>query len=263
MAKILTKQGKGKWTEVQEPELKIVKRKKRRKTKCADESFQIFFDKIHTDIIKNGYRSQKISSMLKYLGIQKRSINNEIRIREEFAERGFFAHPEYKNQLKFDSNIRIYNYCVTQLGDLFENENALENYVFDNALYKKLGIDEVERQHSPKGSKDRLDFKGKTTDLKLVVLELKNGGGGKSAVEQVLRYTGLLTKEFPKSNIRQILVTGVQNYETALAIRGLNAEQRESFEWYLYKYKSKKKTFDFKRITQQEIFYDGKADQTE
>jgi len=258
MARILSKQGKGKWTEVQEPELKVFKRKKKRKSKNINDCFQIYFDKVHTDIIENGYRSQKISSMLKYLGIQKRSINNEIKIREEFAQRGFFAHPEYTNQLKLDSNIRIYNYCVTQLGDLFENENALEEYVFDNILYKKLGIEEVERQHSPKGSKDRLDFKGKTSDMQLVVLELKNGGGGKSAVEQVLRYTGLLAKEFPRSKIRQILVTGVQNYETALAIRGLNAEQRESFEWYLYKYKSKRKTFEFKRISQEEIFYDGK-----
>ena len=52
-----------------------------------------------------------------------------------------------------------------------------------------------------------------------MVLELKNRGGGKSAVEQVLRYSGLLKAEDPNQKIRKILVTGIQNYETALAIK--------------------------------------------
>ena len=90
-----------------------------------------------------------------------------------------------------------------------------------------------------------------------MVLELKNAGGGKSAVEQVLRYAGLLKTEFPNHTIRQILVTGVQNYETALAIRGKQKEQRELFEWYLYKYHKSINHFELIKVTNEDIHYNN------
>ena len=108
------------------------------------------------------------------------------------GSRGFYTQPEYSNELKFGSNLRIYNYPVTQKGELFGNERELEEYVAKNELYKKLGINRVERQHSPRGTKDKLDFKGFCEGQEIAVLELKNRGGGKSAVEQVFRYAGFL-----------------------------------------------------------------------
>src|SRR5690606_20693876 len=96
------------------------------------------------------------------------------------------------------------------------------------------------------------DFKGENTN-ETIVLELKNEGGGKSAVEQVLRYSWLLKVEFPDAKIRKILVTGIQNYETALAIKGMKAEERDNFEWYLYKYFKSENLFDFVRVTPEDI----------
>ncbi len=142
---------------------------------------------------------------------------------------------------------------MRQLGDLFTKEKDLEDYVDKNKLFKKLNINTVLRQHSPNGSKDRMDFKGDCENEDIVVLELKNYGGGKSAVEQVLRYAALLAMNFPNRIIRQILVTGIQNYETALAIRGMLKEQRELFEWYLYKYIKDTEYFEFVKVTKEEI----------
>ena len=73
-------------------------------------------------------------------------------------------------------------------------------------------------------------------------------------MEQVLRYAGLLKREFPGAQIRQILVTGIQNYETALAIKGMQQEQRDNLEWYLYKYHKSDGHFEFVRVTDSEIF---------
>ena len=92
-----------------------------------------------------------------------------------------------------------------------------------------------------------------------MVLELKNGGGGKSAVEQVLRYAGLSHIEYTGSVIRQILVTGIQNYETALAIRGMQQNHQDNLEWYLYKYHKADDHFEFVRVTDDEIFMQTKV----
>ena len=136
---------------------------------------------------------------------------------------------------------------MIQWGDLFPREKDLEDYVEKHELYKELKITNVLRQHRPKGTKDKLDFQGDCEDQK-VVLELKNGSGGKSAVEQVLRYAGILRKQFPDTIIRMILVKGIQNRETELAISGMLPKQRDLFEWYLYKYHKDFDHFEFKRV---------------
>lgn len=87
----------------------------------------------------------------------------------------------------------------------------------------------------------------------MVVLELKNFGAGKSAVEQVLRYTGLLKLENSKSKIRTVLVTGIQNYETTLAINGMTKTQRKSFEWYLYKFDKSSNKLDLIRLSDEDF----------
>lgn len=255
MADVLKYVGKGQWITIDEKQVietdKIATILKKKQTK--EERQDNFFIEISKDISKNGYRSIKVSTFLKHFEIAKRSSKNTETIKNELKNKGLYTLPEYSIELKLESTIRIYNYPVRQLGDLFTNEKALEDYVDKNKLYKDLKIKTVIRQHSPKGTKDKLDFKGDTENNEIVVLELKNGGGGKSAVEQVLRYAGLLKMEFPKHKIRQILVTGIQNYETALAIRGMQKEQRELFEWYLYKYHKSSNHFEFCKVTNEDI----------
>lgn len=257
MAKVLKYIGKGQWMSIDEkdvlPSDKTMYAQKKKLNKS--EKIDYFFENLSKDITQSGYRSIKVSTFLKSFGIEKRSSKNTENIKNELRSRGFYTLPEYSGELKLDSTIRIYNYPVRQLGDLFPNEKALEDYVAKYESYKSLNVETVERQHSPKGSKDKLDFKGDEKDGAIVVLELKNAGGGKSAVEQVLRYAGLLKMEFPDHKIRQILVTGVQNYETALAIRGMQKEQRDLFEWYLYKYHKSINHFEFCKVTDEDINY--------
>ena len=255
MAEVLKYIGKGKWLHIDEKDLKSTDKFARiKKEKLTDEEkLNNYFENLSEDISKSGYRSTKVSTFLKNFGINKRSSKNTESVKAELKQRGIYTLPEYSQELKLESIIRIYNYPVRQLGDLFPSEKALEDYIDKNTLYKALNIKSVVRQHSPKGSKDKLDFKGDTETEEIVVLELKNAGGGKSAVEQVLRYSGLLKMEFPTNTIRQILVTGIQNYETALAIRGMQIEQRNLFEWYLYKYHKNINHFEFCKVTDNEI----------
>lgn len=255
--KVLKYVGKGVWEEIDEEQVlstdKIRKQTKTRQTPAS--RLEQFFENINNDIQKSGYRTIKVSSLLDNFSIGKRSTKNVQTIKTQLKDRGFYTLPEYSNELKLDSTIRLYNYPVRQLGNLFPTERTLEDYVDTNKLYKQLNIKTVSRQHSPKGTKDKLDFKGDCENEDIVVLELKNGGGGKSAVEQVLRYAGLLSMEFPNRPIRQILITGIQNYETALAIRGMQKEQRERFEWYLYKYIKDMNFFEFVKVTNEDIDY--------
>ena len=156
--------------------------------------------------------------MMKKLGIGKRSDNSVNFFRRELKEHGLYSLPIFSKELPLNSLVKLYSFPVKQLGDLFKKEVELENYIDKKELYKQLGIETVDRQYSPNKTRDRLDFKG-ISENESVVLELKNRGGGKSAVEQVLRYSGLLKAEDPNQKIRKILVTGIQNYETALAIK--------------------------------------------
>ena len=253
--KVLKYVGKGSWEEIDEKEvLSSDKIQQAKRTKHTPTSrLELFFETLIKSIEKNGYRTIKVTSLLENFSISKRSTKNVVLIKEQLQEKGLYTLPEYSNELKLESTLRIYNYPVRQLGNLFAKEKYLEDYVAKNKLFKKLNIDTVLRQHSPKGSKDKLDFKGDCENEDIVVLELKNHGGGKSAVEQVLRYAALLAMEFPNRSIRQILVTGIQNYETALAIRGMLKQQRELFEWYLYKYIKDTEYFEFVKVTKEEI----------
>ncbi|MBD3584055.1 endonuclease NucS [Flavobacterium selenitireducens] len=257
MTQVLKYVGKGQWVSVDERDVepgdKLIITENKAQKKSSSDKVDDFFSEIKNDVAKNGYKSIKVSTILKSFGIKKRNENNTEKIKSEFSKNGLYALPEYSKELKLTQTVRLYSYRVRQLGDLFETERDLENYVDENLLYKNLNIKEVIRQHSPKGTKDRLDFKGNSIDDEVVVLELKNAGGGKSAVEQVLRYAGLLKMEYPTQKIRQILVTGIQNYETALAINGMSDYQRDLFEWYLYKYHKDINQFEFVQVADEEI----------
>ncbi len=255
MAIILKYIGKGAWIEVDEDDIlpgdKTMKSTNPRLSK--HEKIEKFFNDINDEIINNGYKSIKVSTLLNKFEIKRRTKENINLIIEKLNEYGLHSLPEFSKELKVDSSIRLYTYPVRQLGELFSSEKSLESYIEKKSLFKQLNIESVDRQYSPKGTKDRLDFKGNGKDDEIIVLELKNGGGGKSAVEQVLRYSGLLKSEFPNKKVRQILVTGIQNYATSLAIKGMQKEQRELFEWYLYKYHKDIDFFEFVKINDEEI----------
>lgn len=120
--------------------------------------------------------------------------------------------------------------------------------------YKRRGasinVHNIQQQYSSDRTKDKLDIFGETGD-KNVVVELKNKGGGKSAVEQVLRYAGMLKQESPEKEVRKILITGIRSLATAKAIHGMRPEEKEQFEWYLYKYDKTEETITFERISHQ------------
>ena len=69
------------------------------------------------------------------------------------------------------------------------------------------------------------------------MLELKHEDGGKSAVEQVLRYLGMLKQQHPKRKARGILVTGIRDVDTAKALYGMTPAQQKEIDWYLYHYR--------------------------
>lgn len=184
----------------------------------------------------SGYCSMKVSSFFHKFGHKKRGPANIETINQVLNEAGLFAFPKIDLSLRWDRLLRIYDFPVESLGDLFKNENQLEEYIIRKEAYKQFGIAKGEKQYRPVSTKDRLDFKGIDNEGRHVVLELKNKEGGKSAVEQVLRYAGMLKQENPKAEIRKILVTGVRGVETAKAIHGMTKAQKNDFEWYLYNY---------------------------
>lgn len=206
------------------------------------------------EVENNGTKSIKVSTLMKKLGVSKRSERTVAMVNDAFSESGLYIQPELSLDTSWNELLRIKDSPERPLGDLFSDERRLENYIAKHELFKKLGIETVDRQHSPKRTKDKLDFLGQSGD-EVVVLELKNWGGGKSAVEQVLRYSGYKKDEAKGKpiNIRKVLVTGIANRETAMAIRGMRPEERENFEWYLYNYNAKTGELNFVRITEKDI----------
>lgn len=188
---------------------------------------------------------------MKNLDYSKRSEKNIKEIVSYFQQENLFIFPEITLSIDFQSNVKISKFPVICKGEIFLSEKTLEDFVYNTQAYKKLRINEVEKQFNPQGTKDRLDFKGIDINNFETVIELKNEGGGKSAVEQVLRYAGQLKQQFPDKEIRKVLITGVLNYETATAIYGMNKEEKESFEWYLYKYNGN--SIDFERVKTEDI----------
>ena len=224
---------------------------KKRSTKHID-PYDIM-DKFKLQIKESGYSSMKVSSFFHKFGHKKRGPANIESINMALKKTGLFAFPKIDISLRWNRLLRIYDFPVESLGDLFKNENQLEDYIMQTKAYKQFDIIKVEKQYRPISTKDRLDFKGIDKDGKHVVLELKNKEGGKSAVEQVLRYAGMLKQENPKASIRKILVTGVRGVETAKAIHGMSIAEKDGFEWYLYNYNADTKGISFERVTHQFI----------
>jgi len=227
-------------------------RKKPLKRKIApgtEASRQEAILQIRNVVHDKGYKVISISKLLNCFGFQKRSSCNVELITVMLAEHNLTVHPQLSLGLKSNDCVRIYGFPVAQLGDLFESEEdeptggarqqrerELEDFIDKHNLFHKLGLKKVMRQYSPTQTRDRFDFLCSDAKGSQVVLELKHVGGGKSAVEQVLRYIGMLKQEQPGKKARGILVTGIRDVDTAKALHGMTPAQQQEIEWYLYRY---------------------------
>lgn len=258
MLKILKQLTKGVWKEDSQLKESVKKkpRKKKISTKSIEELLEVLMKSLKKEVNEYGSKNITIAKLFNRIGVKKRSLNSVQLLNQALWEHGFHVFPEINLHSDWKTAITVSQYPVRVLGDLFNSERQLEDYIDERQLYGKLGINSVKRQHRPTGTRDKLDFLGEANGQQ-IVLELKNKDGGKSAVEQVFRYAGYLKREH--TNIRKILVTGVQNRETALAISGHSAEEREGFEWYLYKYNAQTGDLDFERVSDEQIAHQVNA----
>lgn len=246
------------------PASKAVRKKplKRKVKPGTEESRQQVIQQIRDVVHDKGYKVVSVSNLLNSFGFQKRSSSNVELITVMLAEDNLTVHPQLSLNLKSADCLRIYGFPVAQLGDLFESEEGeptkgarqrreqeLEDFIDKHDLFHKLGLKKVMRQYSPKQTRDRFDFL--CTDVKgsQVVLELKHVGGGKSAVEQVLRYIGMLKQEQPGKKARGILITGIRDVDTAKALHGMTPAQQQEIEWYLYRYSKGSGDVSFELVT--------------
>jgi hypothetical protein len=246
------------------PDNKIARKKllKRKVKPCTEDSRQEVIEQIRNVVHDKGYKVIRVSNLLNCFGFQKRSSSNVELITAILAEHNLTVHPQLSLGLKSADCLRIYGFPVAQLGDLFESEEQvktqgarqqrereLEEFIDKHDLFYKLGLKKVERQYSPKQTRDKFDFLCSDAKGNRVVLELKHVGGGKSAVEQVLRYIGMLKQEQPGNKARGILITGIRDVDTAKALHGMTPAQQQEIEWYLYRYSKGSGDVNFELVT--------------
>lgn len=206
------------------------------------------FETIGKITSKNGYKVITVMNLVRLLGNKKRSPQIIKKITEDFEKNNLYIYPELTMNLKPDEILRIYTFPVKALGDFFDTENELECFIEENDLFENLGLSKPVRQYSPDQTRDRFDFKCVDTDGNEVALELKNLDGGKSAVEQVLRYMGMLKQQFKVKKVRGVLVTGIRGVDTAKALHGTNDEQKKSIDWYLYSFNKNTQHLTFEKV---------------
>jgi hypothetical protein len=210
---------------------------------------------------ERGYKNITVTMLLARFGYRKRSEANLKFITASLAAHDLTVHPMLSMSLKLSQTVRIYSFPVEQLGDLFEDpaaaptvamrqqrERALEEYIERHNLFAQLGLVKECRQYSPKHTQDRFDFLCRDAAGAAIVLELKHAGGGKSAVEQILRYLGMLRQEAPSRPARGILVTGVRDVDTAKALHGMTPAQQQVIDWYLYRYERQTGALSFEKV---------------
>ena len=185
---------------------RIKKKPLKRKVKPGTQDSRLeVIQQIRDVVHEKGYKILSVTNLMNRCGFQKRSSSNIELITAMLAEHNLTVHPQLSLGLKPSDCLRIYGFPVAQLGDLFESEEEvktqgarqqrereLEDFIDKHNFFHKLGLKRVERQYSPKQTRDRFDFLCSDAEGSRVVMELKHVSGGKSAVEQVLRYIEML-----------------------------------------------------------------------
>jgi hypothetical protein len=203
----------------------------------------------HLDVINNykvaiglgGYKSIKLCHLMRDFGYKKRGSSNIEKINHLLKNQKMFCYPLIKMKTDWKENLRIYEFPVKAEGDVFEDELMLQEYMNEKHLFSSIGVPSVIREESPKGTQDRFDFYCKM-DKTHVIIEVKNRDGGKTGVQQLLKYNGIIKNQYPGEPVRKILVTGISDFGTAYAIHGMMQQQREQIEWYIYKWDKKRDT---------------------
>jgi hypothetical protein len=185
-------------------------------------------------IKSSGYKSTKLCYLMRDFGYKRRGSSNLKRIDEALERHKLHCYPKLSKSMNWKKNLQIYEFPVREEGYLYNEELELQKEMKKQNVFTQLGVSNVQREMSPPGTKDRLDFYS-NVDNSHVIIEVKNRDGGKSAVEQILRYNGVLKNCYPNEPVRNILVTGISDFWTAYAIHGMMQEQRNRIEWYLYK----------------------------
>ncbi len=230
------------------------KTKPKRKIKLVS---KIPEDKILSDLnsaIKtSGCKTLTVGGLFRSFGHRKRGPKNLVEINNFISNNKLYSYPSLTMDLKWNSKIEIYKFPVKQQGDLFKNERELQKFMVDNESLLQLNLTNVIPEFSPDHTKDRLDFFA-IDGKKNVVIEVKYKGGTKRAVEQVLRYSGMLRQQHPEQEVRKILITGIQDQHTAKAIHGMTIEERNNFEWYLYNYNCQTQSLFLDKVNFEQTF---------
>lgn len=238
---------------------KVFKLKKKLKKISPEKEMQTL-EQLKQDIISNGYRSMKVSALFRLFNYQKRSSTNVDKVLGRLEKDGLFISKVALGKAKWDERIRIYKFPVVQSKDIFKDENTFETAFAENQWYKKLNLQintdpqspgqRSDRQFSPDGTKDRLDFRAIDNYGNNVVLELKNKGGEKRLIEQVLRYRTDLMHHFKTDKVNCIIITGERCLHTAKAFRALPSHEKKVITWYVYEWnKDLPDKIDFEEVT--------------
>lgn len=190
-------------------------------------------------IEKSGSKNIRFNTLLKKFGYANRA-SSAIKLLQKFCEdNGYYTSPKITKDLKVNSNILITKTQIFSSTDEFDSEAELEAYIIRNKILKKIGVTSTNNQEILRGTKDRVDYMGKDKDGNDVIVEIKIGDGGKSAIEQLFRYKGiLLEKKILKnaSKIKMYLITGKENPRIKYTFKGMFPSQTDHFKWFVYDY---------------------------
>lgn len=179
---------------------------------------------------ENGQRLITLRQLLKAFGYQRRSSASLTSISRYLEEKGLYV--DVPDGIDIDASVPLTAEPVRRIGELYEREADLERR-FPGGIMRRVGLERVvSRQYSPRGTRDKLDFLCLDNDGRSVVVELKAGPGDKRAVEQVLRYIGVLKKEGGHKEPRGVLITGVGDLHTRRALEGRQAD--DHIRWWVY-----------------------------
>lgn len=208
---------------------------------------------IKASIKKTGCKSITVGGLFRTFGHKRRGPKNTAEISEFLEKNNLHSYPSLQSNLTWNCRIEIHRFPVKSKGELYKKERNLQKDLYEKGFLKKLNLDHIEPEISPDHTRDRMDFFAKD-GKRNVVIEVKNKGGGKRAVEQVLRYAGMLKQQHPETEVRKILITGIQDQHTAKAIHGMTEQEKNGFEWYLYIHHPETGNIEFEKVDHRQFF---------
>lgn len=179
---------------------------------------------------ENGQRGITVRQLLRAFGYQRRSEAGLASIQNYLQQNGLYVG--LYESVGIDDSVQLTGEPVRRIGSLYEKEADIEAR-FPDEILRRVGLKKmVAKEYSPKGTRDRLDFLCEDKDGRSVVVELKANSGDKRAVEQVLRYIGMLKAENRDKDPWGILITGSADMHTRRALEGRKSD--DHIRWWIY-----------------------------